>query len=92
MEGGDEKMAYELQVPEEEAEERRGVCDRQQVLMTLRLMEKGTKQAFLDNELGVEDTKIILDRVRQAREACEAGSENACVVLDSLMDKLTKGE
>ena len=85
-------MAYELQVPEEKAEEQTpgGVCDRQRVLRTLRVMEKGTKQAFLDDELGVEDTKVILDRVRQAREACEAGDQNACVVLDALMDELTK--
>ena len=85
-------MAYESQVRGEKAEEPRsqGECDQQRVLNTLSLIEKGAKQAFLDNELGIEETKSILDEIGQAKEACQAGDENACVVLDSLMSRLTK--
>ena len=85
-------MADELQVPEDKGDEQRPqtVCDRDRVLSTLGIVEKGAKQAFLDNELGVEETKTILDQIRQAKEACEAGDENACAVLDNLMSRLTR--
>ena len=85
-------MADKLQVPENKGDKQRpfSVCDRDRVLSTLGIVEKGAKQAFLDNELGVEETKTILDQIRQAKEACEAGDENACVVLDNLMSRLTR--
>ena len=86
-------MAYESGVTQQETEEQRpaGLCDPERVLRTLRLIEKGTKQAFLDGELTVEDTKTILEGIREAREACEGGDEDACLVLDGLTDKLVKG-
>lgn len=86
-------MAHEAGVPREETEEQRpaGLCDPERVLRTLRVIEKGTRQAFLDDELGVEETKTILDRIREAKEACEGGDEDACIALDRLTDKLVKG-
>ena len=85
-------MADELQVPEDKGDEQRPltVCDRDRVLSTLGIVEKGAKQAFLDNELEIEETKTILDQIRQAKEACEAGDENACAVLDNLMSRITR--
>ena len=84
-------MDNELPVEEKKREEQdiHSECDRRRVFSTLSLMEKGTKQAFLDNELGIEETKGILDEIRHAKEACQTGDENACIVLDSLMSKLT---
>jgi len=70
------------------AEER--PCNREQALRTIRLLEKGSRQAFLDGEISVEDTKVMLDRVEEARERCEAGDVNACLVLDGLVAQLTE--
>ncbi|MBA7711580.1 hypothetical protein ES703_120546 [subsurface metagenome] len=65
-------------------------CDKEEALRTMRLLEKGTRQAFLDGELGVEDTKIRLDEIEEARKHCEAGDINACQVLDVLVVGLTR--
>jgi len=46
------------QMPAVAAEE---VCDTEQALLTMRLLERGTRQAFLDGELGVEEAKTRLD-------------------------------
>ena len=64
------------------------VCNREQALRTIRLLEKGTRQAFLDGEVSVEGTKAILDRVKEAKERCTAGDVNACLVLDELVTGL----
>ena len=60
------------------------------MLSTIGIVEKGAKQAFLDNELEIEETKIILDEIRHAKEVCKAGDNDACAVLDSLMSRLTR--
>lgn len=65
-------------------------CNKEEALRTIRLLEKGTRQAFLDGELGVEDTKGRLDQVEQAYKRCEAGDVDACEVLDGLMAGLTR--
>ncbi len=65
------------------------VCTREQALRTMCLLEKGTRQAFLDGEVNVEDTYEILGRVKEARERCEAGDVNACLVLNELVIRLT---
>lgn len=65
-------------------------CDRQQALRAIRLLEKGTRQAFLDGELSVEDTDTILGEVKEAKADCEAGDVNACAVVADLMARLTK--
>lgn len=70
------------------AEERS--CNREQAMRTIRLLEKGSRQAFLDGEISVEDTKAILDRAKEAKEHCEAGDVNACLVLDELVAQLTE--
>ena len=72
------------------AEER--PCNREQALRTIRLLEKGGRQAFLDGEISVEDTKVMLGRVEEARESCEAGDINACLVLNELVAKLTESK
>ena len=64
------------------------VCNREQALRTIRLLEKGTRQAFLDGEVSVGDTEAILDRVKEAKERCMAGDVNACLVLDELVTGL----
>ena len=64
-------------------------CDRDQALTTLNLLEKGAKRAFLEDELGVEETKNILDQITRARESCQAGDSNACEILNSLVQNLT---
>jgi len=66
------------------------ICIREDPLRTLRLIDKGTRQAFLDDELGIDDTKSILDQINVTRAACETGDESACVLLGNLVDKLTK--
>lgn len=66
-------------------------CNREEALKTIRLLEKGSRQAFLDGEVSVEDTKRILDRVKEAKESCETGDVNACLVLDELVAQLTEG-
>lgn len=80
-----EKKQEEPVIPVEEV-----LCNREQVLRTMRLLEKGSQQAFLDGEISVEDTKRILDRVKEAKERCEAGDVNACLVLDELVAQLTE--
>jgi len=65
-------------------------CDKEEALRTMRLLEKGTRQAFLDGELGVEDTKTRLDQIEEAKERCEAGDVSACQVLDVLVAGLTR--
>ena len=67
------------------------VCDKEHVLRTMRLLARGTRQAFLDGELAIEDAKLILDQVKEAKERCEAGDVNACVVLKELVVGLTEG-
>ena len=67
-------------------------CNKEQALRTIRLLEKGSRQAFLDGEISVEDTKVMLDRVEEARERCEAGDVNACLVLNELVAKLTESK
>jgi len=67
-------------------------CNKEQALRTIRLLEKGSRQAFLDGEISVEDTKVMLDRVEKAREHCEAGNVNACLVLNELVAKLTESK
>jgi len=67
------------------------VCDKEHALRTMRLLERGARQAFLDGELGIEDTKLILDRVKEAKQRCEAGDVNSCLVLNELVTGLTEG-
>ena len=85
-------MSDKLQIPENKGDKHRphSVCDRDRVLSTIGIVEKGAKQAFLDNELEIGETKRILDEIRQAKEACQAGDEDACAVLDGLMSRLTR--
>ena len=65
-------------------------CDRQQALRAIHLLEKGTKQAFLDGELSAKDTDAILGRTKEAKQYCEAGDANACAVVGDLMARLTQ--
>ena len=65
-------------------------CITEEALKTMRLLEKGTRLAFLDGELGVEDTKLRLDEIEKSRKRCEAGDINACQVLDELVAGLTR--
>jgi len=67
-----------------------GKCNKEQALLTMRLLEKGTRQGFLDGELGVEETQARLDSIREARERCEAGDVNACLVMSDLLAGLTQ--
>jgi len=66
-------------------------CDKEHALRTLRLLEKGARQAFLDSELTIEDAKLILDQVKEAKEHCGAGDVSACVALRKLVTGLTEG-
>lgn len=66
-------------------------CDKEHALRTMRLLERGTRHAFLDGELAIEDAKLILDQVKEAKEHCEAGDVNACVALKELVVGLTEG-
>lgn len=91
IEGGIKNMDDEVRVPPEKLEGQHPVvCDPEQVEKALHIIEIGTKHAFLDDELGVEETKTILDRIQQAREACESGNQNACSALNDLMNELTR--
>ena len=65
-------------------------CDPRQVLKAMNLLETGVRQAFLDGEFGVEDTKDILNQIAEARKRCEAGDVAVCSVLNELVTKLTK--
>jgi len=64
------------------------ICDKEQALLTMRLLEKGTRQAFLDGELGVKETSAKLDQINQAKKRCQAGDVSACRVLSELLDGL----
>jgi hypothetical protein len=65
-------------------------CRNEEALRMMHLLDKGTRQAFLDNELGVEDTKLRLNKIEEARKRCEAGDINACQVLEGLVAGLTR--
>ncbi len=65
-------------------------CNKEEALRTMRLLEKGTRQAFLDGELSVEDTRTRLDQIEEAKERCEAGDVSACQVLGGLVAGLTR--
>ena len=70
--------------------EETGRCNREQAMRTMRLLEKGVRQAFLDGEVTVGDTEAILDRVNKAKERCESGDVSACEVLADLTTELTQ--
>ena len=69
------KSEEEVTIPADEA------CNTAHALRTIRLLEKGARQAFLDGDVTVEDTKTILDRVKEANKRCETGNVNACLIL-----------
>lgn len=77
------KSEEEVTSPADEA------CNTAHALQTIRLLEKGARQAFLDGDVTVEDTKAILDRVKEAEQHCEAGDVSACLVLQELVKGLT---
>jgi len=66
------------------------LCNREQALRAIHLLEKGTRQAFLDGELSTKDTDAILGQTKEAKQYCEAGDANACAVVGDLMDRLTQ--
>ena len=86
----DRNLQKKEEGPATPAEER--PCNREQALRTIRLLEKGSRQAFLDGEISVEETEAMLNRVEEARERCEAGDVNACIVLNELVAKLTESK
>jgi len=63
-------------------------CDAERVLKAMGFLETGVRQAFLDGEFGVEDTKDILSRIAEARKRCEAGDITVCSALDELVARL----
>ena len=65
-------------------------CNAERVLKTMNLLEAGVRQAFLDGEFGVEDTRDILDRIAEAKKRCEAGNIAVCLALDEVVAKLTE--
>jgi len=85
-------MVEERDMLEQNKEEQSlgGECSQERVMTTIKLLEKGVKRAFLDDELSVDETKGFLDEVEEAKEACESGNESACIVLARLMGRLTK--
>ena len=86
-------MADEFQTTPEEAQEPQDQgCDPERIAMALDIIEKGTKQAFLNGELDIDETKSILDHIELAKEACESGDQNACSALKDLVNDLTKDE
>lgn len=68
------------------------VCDTEKALLTMSLLEKGTRQAFLDGELGVQETSASLDQIKEAKKRCEAGDVSACHILSELLGRLTAGQ
>lgn len=79
------KSEEELAIPADEA------CNTAHVLRTIRLLEKGARQAFLDGDVTVDNTKAILDRVKEAKQHCKAGDVNTCLILQELVKGLTEG-
>lgn len=67
-----------------------GGCDKERALRTIGFLETGVRQAFLVGEVGVEDTKAILDQMKKARERCQSGDVNACQVLAQLTADLSQ--
>lgn len=65
-------------------------CNAERVLKTMNLLETGVRQAFLDGEFGIEDTRDILNRIAEARKRCEAGDITACSAFDEVVAKLTE--
>jgi len=82
----DKNLEKEEQAPVIPTEE---VCDKEQALLTMRLLEKGTRQAFIDGELGVEETSAKLNQIKEAKKRCETGDVSACLVLNELLGGLT---
>lgn len=72
---GRERVEEEVIAPKEE------VCNTERVLRTMNLLERGARQAFLDGELSIEDTKDILGRVEEVKKRCEAGDIAVCSAL-----------
>ena len=65
-------------------------CDRERALRTIGFLDTGVRQAFLAGEVGVEDTKTILDQMKKAKERCQSGDVNACQVLAQLTADLSQ--
>jgi len=67
-----------------------GGCNKERALRTIGFLDTGVRQAFLAGEVGVEDTKTILDQMKKARERCQSGDVNACQVLAQLTAGLSQ--
>jgi len=65
-------------------------CDRGRALEALAALETGVRQRFLNNEASIEHAKASLDRIKEAKERCEAGNVSACEVLANLVGELTQ--
>jgi len=79
---GAEKVEAAAVTPEEPG------CNTERVLKAMSFLETGVRQAFLDGEFGVEDTKDILSRIAEAKKRCEAGDITVCSALDELVARL----
>jgi hypothetical protein len=100
----DEDGAVNLRVPEEmlqdtkKAVKKPGVrvspstrdCSTESVLETIDMLDRGTRQKFLNGELEPDVTKHLLGVYQTAKEACEAGDNDACAVWDELSRNLSR--
>lgn len=64
------------------------VCNNEDVLRAMDLLEWGTRQGFLSRQLSLEETATRLRCIDEKREACEAGDLSACEALDQLVQEM----
>lgn len=65
-------------------------CDRGSALEAMAALETGVRQRFLNDEVSVENTKTMLDRIKEAKERCKAGDVSSCEILTDLVEELTQ--
>lgn len=61
------------------------VCNKDEALRTMDLLELGARQGFLSRQLSLEETAAILECIEEKRQTCEAGDLSACEALDQLV-------
>jgi hypothetical protein len=64
------------------------VCNKDEALRTMDLLELGTRQGFLSRQLSLEETATRLRCIDEKREACEAGDLSACEALGQLVQEM----
>ena len=65
-------------------------CDRGRALDAIAAFETGVRQRFMTGEVSIEDTRTMLDQIKEAKERCKEDDISACEILADLVDELTR--